>query len=130
MSAMPSDLKDELLMWVDDVATAVNNVDDQLGHTKKLFNFCVVVNFELHSIKIRLFRTSIMWCGRNVLVKSVKFDPLHPSDLETAIILTIAGELFKFISAIRWLCTSLPDFPPIIKLVQITFERAYKIAGK
>lgn len=111
MCTMPPDLKEKLLVWVDDMAIAVKNVDDLLQYLTKLLDFCVSVNFKLHPIKCGLFKTLIVWCGRHISAEGVRFDSRHVSGLETTAIPTIASELLQFTSAMQWLRTSVPAFP-------------------
>lgn len=115
MSAMPPDLKEKLLIWVDDLAIAVKDINDLLEYVTKLLDFCVAVNFKLHPIKCRLFKTSITWCRHHISADGVKLDPGHISGLETMAIPTIASELLQFTSAMQWVRPSILEFSAMIQ---------------
>lgn len=127
---MDSDHKEELLIWVGDLAITAKNIDELLEYVTKIQDFCEAVNFKLHPLKYQLFKNSISWCGRNICTDGVKYDPQHVSGLDNMAMPTLASKLFQFTSAMQWLRTSIPEFSVTIQPLLDALECAYTISEK
>lgn len=130
MSKMPSDLKEKLLIWVNDVAILAKNVDELLQYITKILDFLGTVNFKLHPSKCRLFKNSITWCGRNISAEGVRYDPRHVFGLESMATPTISSALLQFKYAMQWLRTSIPELSVIIQPLLDALERSFNVSGK
>lgn len=61
MSDKSPNLKIKLLIGVDDLVFAFNNIDDLLKYITKLVNFCVQLNFEIYNVKFRVIKLDSMF---------------------------------------------------------------------
>ena len=89
---------------------------------------CVNLNFKLHPEKFRLYRRSIIWCGRNISAEVVRYHPRNLQGLEDMDTPLKAIKLLHFTSALQWMRTSIPKFSALLKA--LIGVMAYAKAGK
>lgn len=107
MGKMPHELKDRLLLWVDDIVLACKIFDNLLTHVRILFEICMVLNFKFHTDKCRLYKQYFNWCGHYLSKNGVQFDPHNINAREQMLVSAITAELMQVTSPIKRKSTSI-----------------------
>lgn len=79
---MLPELRDVIMICVEDKVLPAKNVNDLPTNIGKLFQLCKELNENLHSGKCHLYKMEVKWCGRHVSAYGVKYDPRNIATLE------------------------------------------------
>lgn len=127
---IPDDLKDHLLVWLDDVLLYAATVDELLASIRSFFALCVEYNLKLHPAKCTIFAPEIRWCGRMVSAKGVRYDPRRMDGLLSMSPPTTGSNLQQFVCALQWVKQGIPNFSPMVSPLHDFMERVYDHTGK
>lgn len=72
MKYMPPDLKSRLLLWVDDMVIPGKTMSQFVQDSTSLLDLCVRLNITLKPKTCHLYRTKIIWCGRELSADGIK----------------------------------------------------------
>lgn len=129
MLHMTPELKQCILIWVDDMVIPAATIDDLLARTEMLLDLCSLLNFKLHPDKCRLYKREVTWCGRIISADGVRHNPRQIEGLESMDCPTTAAELLMFTSALQWMRSAIPDFSNLVAPLLAALERAYSKAN-
>ena len=124
VSAMSPRLKNRLLLWVDDMVIPGVKLEQFLSDICDLLDLCAILNLKLHPGKCHLYRTSVVWCGRELSPQGIRYDPRQLKTLEAMPTPSSPSELLHFSSAMQWLRQSVPNFTSLMKPLLAALERA------
>lgn len=123
---LPHDLKEKVLMWVDDILLHDEPERAIVDNLKRFFMFCDEFNIKLHPCKCTLFATSAKWCGRIISAAGVRQDPAGIVGLTSMDPPSTGGQLQKFLCAMQWLRSAIPQFQTLVQPLHDFLETVYK----
>lgn len=128
---VPLDVKQRMLLWVDDCLFHAPTVKDLVLCLNSFFHFCSDFNLRLHPKKCVLYATSVKWCGRIISANGIRHDPSNLQGLLDLDRPTTDGQLQQFVCAMQWLRSSIPQFQRLIQPLHDFLELVYvKVGGK
>ena len=114
MTKMTEPLRPNITIWLDDVLIAASSEQELLSLLDQFLGLCVQHNLLLSPKKSELFLREVRFCGRLISAEGVKLDPKNHAALLNMSTPKIGGELQRFICALNWMRTSLPDFAILV----------------
>ena len=99
-----------VLIWIDDVLVYTRRFEDLLTGLEEVFQSLGKFNVKLNPQKTELCSKEITWCGRQISVEGVKFDP---EMIESLFILPDpenAGNPQKFHYQANWIRSSISEY--------------------
>ncbi|CEP01149.1 hypothetical protein PBRA_008461, partial [Plasmodiophora brassicae] len=124
MAAIFDDMKDNLLIWIDDLLGFAKSEDDLLHQLTRVLERCRERNVKLNPGKCTLFARELKWCGRIYSRDGVRHDPERIEALTTMSRPRTVKELQQFLWAANWMRTHIPGYPCIIRPLQDIIDRA------
>lgn len=127
---LPTDLRQLLIKWLDDMFVSLPNEDDLMEDILALFNYCTTRNIKFHPFNVLLFAKEARWCGRIISHDGMKLDPCRVQGLLGMKPPTTGSEMHQFICALQWVKNGIPTFSALVALLHEFMERVYEQAGK
>lgn len=127
---LPTNLRETLLAWLDDILLQNRTVDSLCDNIRILFKFCSQFNIKLHPSKCVVFAKDVRWCGRLISEKGVKFDPRNLDGLLSMQPPQTGSHLQQLQCALQWVKFGIPDFIKLTAPLQKFMERVYQFCGK
>lgn len=88
-----------------------------------VLGICLRLRLRLHPDKCTLYALDIRWCGKIVYAGGWKYDPRKVEGLHSMQAPTTGYELQKFLCALQWMRTAIPNFLSLVQALQDFLER-------
>jgi hypothetical protein len=99
-----------VLIWIDDVLVYTRSFVDLLTCLEEVFQRLRKFNVKLNPQKTDLCSKEITWCGREISIEGIKFDPEMIESLLSLPEPENAANLQKFLCGANWIRSSIPEY--------------------
>jgi transposase InsO family protein len=118
-----------LLIYVDDLLLYAATVEGLLYAFEAMLERCVRFNLFLSVTKSKLFRTSIVWCGRVIDCNGVSHQPLRLQGLRDMPVPRVAAELLSFLASVGWMRDSIVAYASLVDALHEILEAALRLSA-
>ncbi|CEO95374.1 Reverse transcriptase domain-containing protein [Plasmodiophora brassicae] len=118
MAAIFDDMKENLLIWIDDILGFARSEEDLLHQLTRVLERCRERNLKLNPNKCTLFARELKWCGRIYSREGVRHDPERIEALTSMPRPKTATDLQQFLWAANWMRTHVPGYASIVRPLQ------------
>ncbi|CEP03613.1 hypothetical protein PBRA_009498 [Plasmodiophora brassicae] len=118
MAAIFDDMKENLLIWIDDILGFAKSEEDLLHQLTRVLERCRERNLKLNPNKCTLFARELKWCGRIYSRDGVQHDPKRIEALTSMPRPKTAKDLQQFLWAANWMRTHVPGYASIVRPLQ------------
>lgn len=125
-----SDLRENLLAWLDDFALSDCTEDGLLRILRRTFELSLKHNLTIILSKSTLFPKEIQWWGRKTDASEVIMDPSNYQQIHDAEETRTAGELCQYVHCIAWMRSAIPRYSERVAPLYTLLEAVYKKVGK
>lgn len=124
-----TELKDHLKAWIDDFMLFAPTEEDLLRILRRFFEICRKRRLIVSLPKSDFYLSEVIWCGRIVDAKGVRFHPKNIAGLIDSDPPRTAGELCEYVHGVNWISLSIPRFAERVAPLRDLLETAYAKAG-
>lgn len=125
-----SELRDNLLAWLDDFALHHYTEDGLLHVLERFLQICGDVNLVVSLPKSTFFAEEIKWCGRLIDSVGVTMDPANYEGIKDSSEPINAAELCQYVHCVAWMSSAIPRYAERAAPLLNMLELAYKKTGK
>ena len=108
MECIPVNLKQLLLLWLDDFLLHEKTANGLPAAIRDLFKFCAERNMKLNPSKCVLYAITIRWYGRQISSDGIRYDPKKLEGLLKMEPPQTIAHLQQFICALQWVKKGIP----------------------
>jgi len=130
ISQVFAEMASHLLQWLDDFLMHAASETELLRRLGRFFEVCHDFGLKLHARKTHLFLREVNFCGRIIDSKGVRHDPRSLDTLKNMRTPEVAGDLQRFLCAMGWMRSGIPEYAKTIAPLHNLMEDCYTRAGK
>ena len=119
-----------LIIWMDDFLLYARTVDELYAAIHKFLLRCRQIGVKLAVKKCKIFTTVVQWCGKELSASGIKNDSSRLQGLRDLPAPITAADLMKFLYAVNWIRTTIPDYARIAQHLQQKLDEVLKGKGR